>query len=343
ERFGSGVGFALWNPLGLRLADALHSGWPLFALLRALRPRLRRAWERRVGPRAAEVARRLAHCALAAPQGGWELRARQVCDALAAAGAPAGGACPLLPAQRELMVARATLRRLPARGVPAEGLAQVEAAVDRADRHLRSMLVWIQPRGGFAAPAARILMLFLVAADVVLPHLVALQRRLHGALDLRYPSPSPRSSPASPVSPSSSASTHGAAWSGPRPSPTAEAGRGMASRQGGGASLYHGASLLQPLPLRRAPTWGWRSCAPDIELSSGSGPRSFLVPVHVCPMCLLLSLTLLAAMCEHAEGRTLGRVTYVHWICMSASDEGRLNDISDPVSQYRHSGPDGGG
>eukprot|EP00929_Paragymnodinium_shiwhaense_P030395 TRINITY_DN17237_c0_g1_i3.p1 TRINITY_DN17237_c0_g1~~TRINITY_DN17237_c0_g1_i3.p1 ORF type:complete len:829 (+),score=52.89 TRINITY_DN17237_c0_g1_i3:144-2630(+) len=196
ERLGAGIGYPIWNPAGFRLLDMLYSGWPIFALLRELYFRVRRICERPVkgvGKLATDYRTLLG--ALLHKMDSAKKRVGRVDVLFGEQHVASRGICLLLPGPSELLirklgcppvVAEQLLRRAErilqrARGgfLPPKTHAAFERAVNKAEDHLSNLVLWIQEPGSwFRAPAARVLILFLIASDVILPQLERIQNLL---------------------------------------------------------------------------------------------------------------------------------------------------------------------
>ncbi|CAJ1402070.1 unnamed protein product [Effrenium voratum] len=199
EILGASLGYYIWNLPGFRLLDVLYSGWPLFALLRALRPRLARLVNFRGAPHATpealDLAARLKKAKEARDTGQRRLSrldadyisAVSLCQILESHGMDKWTGCPLTSAHEALETALAT----------ASDLKEMERHVERAEEHLRKFLWWLQAPGeAWKAPGARIATLMFIAADCMLPLLARLQKRLEHLVELKRPTPAGAMCPA---------------------------------------------------------------------------------------------------------------------------------------------------
>ncbi|CAE8678725.1 unnamed protein product, partial [Polarella glacialis] len=203
EQLSVSTGYFIWNAPAFRLIDILYSGWPMFALLRELRRHLPRLWEvprpemdgkpvndwvkqlrlaylgrsranKKMDPAAVYFKASIALCATLNSNGHFD---RTGCS-------PALAEQALGTAERALRQAERSVGHL-----SASAAAVVEAAVERADKHLKEFTWWIQaPGDDFRPTSAKLVAAFLIATDSVLPQLESIQRRLDRLLSIRVPS-----------------------------------------------------------------------------------------------------------------------------------------------------------
>lgn len=201
ERLGAGLGYMLWNPPSIALMDMLYSGWPLFPLLRELRPFLRRFWtrpQRGVGDIAKETVYRLEMSMLARDRANTKynyklaekLAPGGVCLVMESHGWGHTTGCAPAAAMEALDMALQFLQKAQLEAPDREHFPYsartrdaVEYFVNRAAVHLEEWLWWIQSPGAwFKGPSSRTATLYLIAADAVLPILERIQRLLDQAL-----------------------------------------------------------------------------------------------------------------------------------------------------------------